>query len=84
LTKNIKLAIVKNMPNLYTISELSKLTNYCRLTISKYLEKDKNFKKIIVKNQIKYKTGLNSDEILRLFKEIQQKNFKKKGRKKPP
>jgi hypothetical protein len=70
------------MPNLYTISELSKLTNYCRLTISKYLEKDKNFKKIIVKNQIKYKTGLNSDEILRLFKEIQQKNFKKKGRKK--
>jgi hypothetical protein len=58
------------------------MTNYCRLTISKYLEKDKNFKKIIVKNQIKYKTGLNSDEILRLFREIQQKNFKKKGRKK--
>ncbi len=70
------------MPNLYTISNLSKMTNYCRLTISKYLEKDKNFKKIIVKNQIKYKTGLNSDEILRLFREIQQKNFKKKGRKK--
>jgi hypothetical protein len=66
------------MTNIYTILQLHKLTGFSRITTKRYLEKDKNFKKIIVKNQIKYKSKLDFNTILELFEQKKKENYKKK------
>jgi len=71
------------MTNTYTITELSTLTNHCRISISKYLKSDKNFKITTKKNQVRFKTNLDIIDIKKLFGEKKLINLKNRKAKKP-
>lgn len=71
------------MTKIYTITELSNLTNHCRISISKYLKSDKNFKITTKKNQVRFKTNLDISDIKKLFSEKKLINLKNRKAKKP-
>ena len=71
------------MTKIYTITELSTLTNYCRISISKYLKSDKNFKITTKKNQVRFKTNLDISDIKKLFGEKKLINLKNRKTRKP-
>lgn len=64
------------MTKTYTITELSNLTNHCRVSISKYIKSDKNFRITTKKNQVRFKTDLEISDIKKLFGEKKLVNLK--------